>query len=349
MTSWPSARAGAGTTDEEVVEMMPCNPLQLNGPSAVDRAAAVDGGGTPIDTGFLTGLAAQLEKEAGVKVDPQTLAAWLKEHADDYSAIAPEGLLPLLAQLMNSAVAMSSAAQAASAEPAKNPAALLDLLVAVSGGSGRSGGEAAGQTAPMLLAALHADGHDGQLPQGQTDTGAVAPAVFQQLLQSAAAAGPGAPALPATEGRADFLPLQVALPVTQPGFGPALGERLLWMVQHDVQHARLQLDPPGLGPLDITVSLHADQISVALNAHHALTREVLAADAPRLRGLLADAGFGAVDVNVAHDQGRGDHPPPGTASHGFIALDASAAAEPIERVPGAGLLRGGNALVDHYA
>lgn len=329
--------------------MMPCNALQPSDPGAVERTSAV-GGGAPAAGGFVSELAAQIEKETGDRIDPQALADWLKEHSDDYPAIAPDGLLPLLARLMDSSAAVNPAAQAAGGGPRKDPAALLERLITASGGSVQSG-EASGQAAGRLLAALQAGGPDGQPLLERANADPSAPAAFQHLLQSAAAVtAPAGPALPATENGAGIPPLQVTTPVTQAGFGEAVGDRLLWMVQHEVHHARLQLNPPGLGPLDITVSLHADQISIALNAHHALTREALAADAPRLRGLLADAGFGAVDVNVSsQDQGRDDRPPSGAAPHGFIPAEASAAAESIGRVQGEGPLQRGRSLVDHYA
>lgn len=327
--------------------MMPCNSLQLSGPGAIERPSTA-GGGPSADGGFVAGLAAQIEKETGASVDPHALAAWLKEHGDDDPAIAPEGLLPLLAQLMDPAVAVNPAAQAVAGGPGKDPAALLGLLIAASGESVRAAGAAGGQTARMLLASLRAGGHDGQSLLAQADPQASAPAAFQHLLQSATAAVPDNPALPGAENRTGIPPLQVTAAVTQAGFGAAVGERLLWMVQHEVHHARLQLNPSGLGPLDITVSLHGDQISIALNVHHVLTREALAADAPRLRSLLADAGFAAVDVNVSHDQGRDDHPSSGAAPGGFMRTDASGVAQPAERVQDAGPLHRGSSLVDHY-
>lgn len=327
--------------------MLPSNTLQLSGFGAVERTSVVDGG-TPADAGFLAALAAQIEKETGARVDPQALADWLKKHSDDYPAIAPDGLLPLLVQLMDP-VAVNPAGRAAGGGSGKDPAALLNLLITASGGSVQSG-EAGGQAAGRLLATLHAGSHDGQPLLEQATADPSAPVAFQHLLQNVAGAVPGGPASTATENGAGIPLLQVATPVTQAGFGGAVGDRLLWMVQHELQHARLQLNPPGLGPLDITVSLHHDQISIVLNAHHALTRDALAADAPRLRGLLADAGFGAVDVNVSsQDQGRGEYPPSGTAPHGFIPADTSAAAESVERVQGEGPLRRGSSLVDHYA
>src|SRR5690625_4688507 len=44
-------------------------------------------------------------------------------------------------------------------------------------------------------------------------------------------------------------PLRV--PVRHSEFGQAVGERLIWMVRNDSQTAKIRLDPPSLGPLEI--------------------------------------------------------------------------------------------------
>lgn len=323
--------------------MMPCNALKLSSLEAVERSAAA-GGGTSSGGGFVADLAAEIEKKTGKAVDPQELANWLDEHSDDDPAIAGGDLLSLLSQLLEPPVVTGSAVRAPAGELGKDPAVLLGRLVAASGEPACSTGTANKPAVGMLLAALRAGGQGGEA-LSESANAAPSAAAFQQLLHGAGSAAAAGPAVAAIDNRAGFM----SLPVAQAGFGQAVGERLLWMVQNEVHHARLQLNPPGLGPLDIAVSLQDDRISVALNAHHALTREVLAADAPRLRAQLADAGFTAVDVNVSHDQGRGDHPSSRTAPDGFSAVDPSAVPEAVTRAQSEGSMARGRSLVDHYA
>lgn len=326
--------------------MTPCNSLKPASHDAVERTAAADGG-TRAAEGFVTELAAQIEQKTGGRIDRQALANWLEEHSTDDPGIARDGLLSLLSQLLEQPIVMGSAVPVPSGELGKDAAALLGRLIATSGELGRSGA-GGGAALARLLAALRAGGQVGEALAQDANAGSVAPAAFQGLLQSAASAG--APALAAAnENRAGIVSLQLATPVGQAGFGQAVGDRLLWMVQNEVHHARLQLNPPGLGPLDISVSLQDERISIALNAHHAITREALAADAPRLRGLLADAGFSAVDVNVSQDQRRGDDRSSGTAPEQFIAREASGVPETSARVQGEGQIGRGRSLVDHYA
>ncbi len=319
------------------------NALQLRGLDVPDSTVAATGE-PPVDGGFLTALAAQIEKETGRRVDPQILAAWLQEHGDDYPAIAPDGLAPLLVGLMDRSLVLGVTASVARGGP--ELAEQVGLSSVTAGALFRSVDEQAAH----LLAALRV-GDDATRPAqqgGDGDAESSGLLAFQAVLQGGAAAQP-LTGLPLSENRAGWPILQVSTPVTQAGFAAAVGERMRWMVQSEVHHARLLLNPPGLGPLDIAVSLQGDQVSVALTAHHALTREALAADMPRLRGLLADAGFGTVDVNVSQDRGRGDHQPSGKASDGFIPIGVSGAPEVVEPVQGDGSLRLGRSLVDHYA
>lgn len=116
------------------------------------------------------------------------------------------------------------------------------------------------------------------------------------------------------------------VPVRHPEFGQAVGERLVWMVRHESQEARIRLDPPSLGPLEISVSVKDDQASVMIHANHAVTRELLEAEVPRLRAMLGEQGFAQTDVNVARDdsaQQQGEDRPAGDAAPVAAAGDSS--------------------------
>lgn len=299
----------------------------------------------------MTELAAQIEKETGRSVDPLTLAAWLKEHKDDGLAFTTAGLMPLLIQLVGRPVVPPPVAQAADAGSGTDPSTLLDLLSATFGNQTLAGG-ASGTSEPAagsLLKALHA-GKQGAQPLLETEAGdSKGQAAFLHLLQNAAAAVQGGIGLPGNESHVAIPTMQINHPVTQAGFGQTIGNHLVWMAQQGVHHARLQLNPPELGPLHITLSLHDDKIRVALHADHAQTREVLAADAPRLRSLLTGAGFSAVDVNVSQDQGQSGQHPAGGVPEVFVPTGAGAAVEPVELGQGDGSRHHGHSLVDHYA
>ena len=323
--------------------MMPSNNLQLGGVGAPRPTSSAPEGGAQRDSGFMADLLSQIERKTGRSVDPRALASWLEEHSDEVPAVAPDGLLPLLAGLVDRSAHTGLPASGSGGRV--DPNALLGLLTAASGGSTRAAGQA-GDPVAGILAALGA-GDDGMAPgQAGDDPDAKSLAAFQNLLQGVT--GSSAATSPATENRAGIPTLQMSTPVADAGFGQAVGERMVWMVQNEVQQARLLLSPPGLGPLDIAVSLHGDEISIALNAQHAVTREALAADASRLRGMLTEAGFNAVDVNVSQDEGRGDRSYSGPAPQDFAASGVAGGVESIEPALGEPR-RVGLSLVDHYA
>lgn len=91
------------------------------------------------------------------------------------------------------------------------------------------------------------------------------------------------------------------LPVSHPGWGQAVGERLQWMVKQDIQQAELKLNPRNMGPIEIKIAMNQDQATVSFVANHAMTREALDAAVPRLREMFGESGLNLVDVNVSQN------------------------------------------------
>ena len=168
---------------------------------------------------------------------------------------------------------------------------------------------------------------------------------FEALLQQAGGEGKGSADLPdtlkgliqamppAAPPRApmptrDLLAMPVPQPVSDPAWGAAIGERLLWMARGDHQQAEIRISPPNLGPLEIRLNLNHDQASVSFVSHHALVRDALEAAIPRLREMLAEQQINLVQADVgtgqqhsgqaaghqqAHAGGRAATGPAGTA------------------------------------
>lgn len=141
--------------------------------------------------------------------------------------------------------------------------------------------------------------------------------------QSASASADPAP-LSAATGKSAISPqlanqlLQMGIPQPLGGraWEGALGDRVVWMVQGDQQLAKLTLNPPNLGPLEVRVSVHQDQTSVTFLSPHAAVREAVEAALPRLRELFEqqDMLLARADIGDpgAQREGLGDNR--GTAS-----------------------------------
>lgn len=159
-----------------------------------------------------------------------------------------------------------------------------------------------------------------------------------------------------TQGPAQTPPVAtaaVSLPVGNPGWDSALGQRLVWMASQQHQVAQLHLNPPHLGPIEIQLSIVHDQATAAFVSHHAGVRDAIESALPRLREMLAESGINLGNVSVgsqsfAQQQAfSGDSP--GTPWRGGGASVS---------VPGTGLAAGlqggllhvaGNGMVDTFA
>ena len=84
-----------------------------------------------------------------------------------------------------------------------------------------------------------------------------------------------------------------------------LHDRVTLQAQQNMQEAKIRLDPPELGKLDLLVRVEGDRLNVQINANAAATREALVQISERLRAELQQQNFVHVDVNVGSDQGGG--------------------------------------------
>jgi|GEM_PF-5750422 len=95
-------------------------------------------------------------------------------------------------------------------------------------------------------------------------------------------------------------PPAISVPMKTPQWGDELSNRVVWMVQHDVQTASIKINPPHLGPLEVQVSMNKDHVDVSFNSHHAAVKEALDASMPKLKEMLGSSGLQLGNSNVSH-------------------------------------------------
>ena len=113
------------------------------------------------------------------------------------------------------------------------------------------------------------------------------------------AAAPAASALPNA-------PVDARLP----DWHEAFAQRVQWLVDTEAGEARIKLNPPELGAVDVKISLVDDKTHVHLTASTAAARDELAQGLPRLRELFTVSGLDLGSASV-HDGRGGDHARPG--------------------------------------
>ena len=81
-------------------------------------------------------------------------------------------------------------------------------------------------------------------------------------------------------------------------WGNALGQHVIRMGNADHQVAELQLNPPGLGSLKVTLSMNDHQMQAMFVSAHSSVRAAIEAALPQLRALLADSGISLGNTSV---------------------------------------------------
>ncbi len=114
---------------------------------------------------------------------------------------------------------------------------------------------------------------------------------------------PGRAALAAAPDAVPFraVPLAgdgVAVPVGERGWERAFAERVVWLVNQQVQAAEVKLNPPHLGPVEVRLALNGQEASVTFTVAHGSVRDAVEQAIPRLREMFAEQNLQIVNVDV---------------------------------------------------
>lgn len=95
----------------------------------------------------------------------------------------------------------------------------------------------------------------------------------------------------------------VQQPVTDPSWAKAMSEQVINMVSLKADKAQIQLNPPQLGPIEVTLKMNGnDQAQVLFTAAVPATREALENHMHRLSSMLAAGGIQLTDAQVSSGQ-----------------------------------------------
>ncbi|MCG8324500.1 MAG: flagellar hook-length control protein FliK [Thiotrichales bacterium] len=128
-----------------------------------------------------------------------------------------------------------------------------------------------------------------------------------------------------------------------PDWSESFNSNLLLMVKERIQVARLNLNPPELGPVEVRLSIQNDHTNIQFITQHGVVRDVIEDAFPRLREMMSASGLNLGDVNVSHhsspEQAADTGQDPASAESGAEEDDSATVTE--VRITSTG-------LVDHY-
>jgi flagellar hook-length control protein FliK len=139
----------------------------------------------------------------------------------------------------------------------------------------------------------------------------------------------------ASTGSGDATPLptfKVAAGVDSPEFGQGVADRVSLMVDNNLNGAKLQVNPPQLGPIEVRIAVQGGHAQVWLTSHSAVTRDALESSSPKLREMLGSQGFGQVSVDISQRSFQERPPQAQTYDRIASAAPVSAAAASLSRI-----------------
>ena len=146
--------------------------------------------------------------------------------------------------------------------------------------------------------------------------------------------------------------LKVETPVRDSSWAGDFGQKIVWMAGNDKQVAQLTLNPPQMGPIEISLSVNKDNASAFFASPNAEVREAIESAIPRLREMLAGVGIDLGQANVSAEsfrqQAGQDGQKQGTPR--FMVDNAILGADSLRNISGQSIMtQRGNGLVDTFA
>lgn len=96
---------------------------------------------------------------------------------------------------------------------------------------------------------------------------------------------------------------RINTPFNKPEWGNAVNQRIMWLHNQEVSSAKIIMEPPELGPIEVHLKVQKEASQVMFYTHNTMVKEVLEASLPKLREMFESQGLNLTDADV-HDQSR---------------------------------------------
>lgn len=156
----------------------------------------------------------------------------------------------------------------------------------------------------------------------------------------------------ATQETAATQPPGITAHLNESAWPKQFGEKVVWMARADQQSAQININPPQLGPVQITLNLNGDQASLAFASPHAEVRQAIESALPQLKEMLASAGINLGQSNVGANLGRQNPEMPFQDANGNRSASENAilpANDKAANIAGSAVLHRGRGMVDLFA
>lgn len=94
---------------------------------------------------------------------------------------------------------------------------------------------------------------------------------------------------------------RIDTPLGASGWGEAFQQKIVWLVDRQQQSAELHINPPHLGPVEVSLSMGEEGTHVAFASPHAAVREAIEASLADLKTALGEKGLALGQATVGAD------------------------------------------------
>lgn len=130
------------------------------------------------------------------------------------------------------------------------------------------------------------------------------------------------------------------------------GEKIVWLAKNDQQSAQININPPELGPVQITLNLSGGEAKVTFASPHMEVRQAIENSLPQLKEMLSSAGINLGQTNVGANLAQQNPDNPYQNANGKHLADENAilpANDKALNVTTSSVLQKGRGLVDLFA
>jgi flagellar hook-length control protein FliK len=285
---------GTGTTTESAVPgttLASLNDLLARAPALTNGAdGAADAPEVAADADAQSRLASVLAAASSKSADPNPLQAGLLPVSDGASIQMDPPAMATQARAAGTGFSDPSSRRDDKAAP--TPGVVSDARADLDTASHNAPKVAASTTAPTTETAARSVAGSPVAADATASTGTALP------MTPATAAMPAPVGVAASNAPIPAATASLTPELGSPEWGKALGQHVIQMGNAGHQVAELQLNPPGLGPLKVTLSMSDHQMQAMFVSAHASVRAAVEAALPQLRTTLADSGISLGNTSV---------------------------------------------------
>jgi flagellar hook-length control protein FliK len=324
-----------------------------NTSSASTDTAAASLGFASLLFGQLTPFTAEVSTETPLETKSAETEV---SAADTNNLLATLGIIPAEVKPLAAATpATSSELQLTEGKTDKTAAATTALPLPSSSASQKASSETTAQLESPTLA------DTGDKPAKFAVAAPLPPVVDSNVLKNAAAETPPTQNIAAANGQNSTVnalpnthnaPLSIPTPVRDQNWTNDFSQKVVWLAGSDKQSAQITLNPPQMGPIEVSLNMDKGSATASFVSANAEVRDAIETALPRLREMFASAGIELGQTNVGSqsfqqqaENSDGKSASPQRTNDNAILVTNSAGTMPIR----AFTAQQGNGFVDIFA